>query len=141
MSGIGQVLVMPPTLRPGETCEVRVLAADNSPLSDFDTVQIDINGQCGPHQFLQFPATGRDGLRVLARSPAGELLDSAEAELVVSGGSLTFDADRGNAVQILHAAPDPSGPYRFVFSVGEVLPEKHPDHQPAGALSADRTYT
>ena len=82
VSEIGRVLVIPPTVRPGETCEVRVLAANNSPLSEFDAVQIDINGQCGPHQFLQFPATGRYGLRVAARSVTGELLDSVQAEVV-----------------------------------------------------------
>lgn len=141
MSEIGQVLVTPPTVRPGETCEVRVLAANNAPLSDFDDVQVDINGQCGPHQFLQFPATGRYGLQIIARSATGEILDSTQAEVVVSGSSMTFDADGGNAVPILHAAPDPAVPYRFVFSVGETLPEKHPDYQPAGPRSVDRTYT
>jgi hypothetical protein len=139
MGAIGQIQI-PTTVRPGEPCEVVILDGSGVPISDVDPLKIDIDGQCGPRQFLQFPATGRHSILATARDPDGQFVDSVQADVHVDGPSVLFSTEQGLAVPILFATPDLEVPYRFTFSVGEPLSEAHSEFGVADAMSEDRRY-
>ena len=92
MGAIGQIQA-PSTVRPGESFEVVVLDGSGTPISELDPLTIDINGQCGPRQFLQFPATGRHPVRAIARDADGRVVDVASVDVRVDGSSMLFPSE------------------------------------------------
>jgi hypothetical protein len=133
-------LACPSVVRPGESFQVTVLDDTGAPLIPPLDVIVDINGQCGVSQFLQYSVRGKYTLQASARLLDGTLLETLSTEVKVDGGAMLFDAGDGVAIPMLTISNEPEVPYKFTAQLGMQVPEGHTDWVPAQPVSSDRRY-
>lgn len=139
MSEIGGMSA-PANVISGEPFEVIVFDSAGVPYAAGDPVQIEINGQVGPHQHLQFFGEGSFDIAVAARSADGHILDQTHAVVAVKGDDILFPGERGMSRPVLSMQPDLSKPYSFLFTVGETLHKHHPDYGRRDPVPPERRY-
>ena len=80
MRSIGTIH-LPTSARPGESIALSVSDQNGVPFTHDDAEEVDINGQVGANQHVQFAYPGNYSILVCLRDRRGLLLDSATATI------------------------------------------------------------
>ncbi len=141
MRSIGTIH-LPTSARPGESVALSVSDQNGVAFTHDDPEEVDINGQVGANQHVQFAYPGHYSILVRLRDRQGLLLDSATATISVSGQAVVFEGEGGLSLPILNVVPSMVRPYEFRFVLGELLSAFHPQYVSQTAVfPQDRSYT
>ncbi len=143
---LGNVIVEPPTVVPGQSVFVQVFDASGKPFSD-PSVTITMLGVRTTARYYQFAAAGNFDL--IVNAARGPLRESTKATIQVAGEPLKYRSTLGppalTAMPIIQVTQDPGKPYVASFSldtprfVGRILAKTHPTSASAGAPQAPVT--
>jgi hypothetical protein len=116
---IGQVIVQPATVAPGQSVLVQVCDASGKPVAD-PTVTVTIQGVEATARYYQFPTAGNRNLVV--RAVRGALSETTLAAIVVAGTPMSFRSSLAPPVvtelPMLQASRVAGKPYGATFRLG-----------------------